>query len=506
MMKTATQAPFEYGQCFESSSGLPFNLEERALRAAHKNDLETISRLLDDGQLTAECCHQLLFVCCELDRNNILRKLIKSLPAGVSVNQARDEDQLSCLMVAAKRNSYESMGVLLNATAPNNIKVNALDQYEWTALMYACYYGSTECARLLLDAGAFVNVFDSDHLSCLIWASGRGHVEIVRLLLRFGAKVDATDKYGTTALIWACRKGHNEVVEVLLQAGANINATGMFGWSALLTTVRGNYVGTTKILLRHESLNVNTCDAQRLSPLMIACKDGLAEIVRLLLSRDAFVNLSDRYGHTALIHATKSGHCDIVEELIKAKADMDHTGFDKKSAIFWAVEKGYLEVVRVLLRAGPNLEITTNDGETCLIRAVKSKRYDIMKVLLAHNAKVSATDKYGDTVLHTAVRMQSRSLVELLLNNPKNCQLIYKPNKRKETPFSLDQNNPKPIFPALLDDFEQQNSLKKIDSQNSLFSPTPTASKQQVLGVEPLGDQTNRQPLVEVRSQTNGLV
>lgn len=461
-----------------SQSPTTMNVEQLALKAIRQDDLDTISNLFEDGHLE-EVYVQLLFACCELDRKNILKKLLKF---GANINLT-NEDQMSCLMLAAKKNNIDTTLVLLSSGA----KVNAVDNYEWTALMYACYYGSVDCARLLLDAGAFVNVFDSDHLSCLIWASGRGHVDIVRMLLKFGAKVDAADKYGTTPLIWACRKGHNEVVEVLLQASANINATGMFGWSALLTTVRGNYIETTKLLLKHDGLNVNTCDAQRLSPLIIASKDGLHEIARLLLARDAFVNLSDRYGHTALIHATKSGHVDIVEALIEAKADVDHIGFDKKNAIFWAVEKGYLEVAKSLIRAGSNLEITTSDGETCLIRAVKSKRYDIMRLLLAHNARVSATDKYGDTVLHTAVRMQSRSLVELLLSNPKNCQLIYKPNKRKETPFSIDQSNPKPIFPSLLDEYEQK---KKSSLFVSLSLSRPNNSS---LGrSSPLADQTNR--------------
>uniref|UniRef100_A0A6G1S7Z7 Kinase D-interacting substrate n=1 Tax=Aceria tosichella TaxID=561515 RepID=A0A6G1S7Z7_9ACAR len=433
--------------------------EQKILKAIKHNDLVTVTRLLESPDLFSLNVNfnKLLFACCEYDRKDILRKLVKF---DSNVNQT-NEDSITCLMTAARKNHYECILVLLS----NGAKVNLVDNYEWTALMYASYYGHVESVKLLLDAGAFVNVFDMDHLSSLIWASGRGHLEVVRLLLKFGAKVDACDKYGTTPLIWACRKGHNEVVECLLQAGANVNATGMFGWSALLTTVRGNYLETTKILLRHECVNVNTCDSQRLSPLMIASKDGLVDIAKLLIEKDAFVNLSDRYGHTALIHATKSGHVEIVEVLIKAKADIDHIGFDKKSATFWSVEKGYIEVTRALLKMNPNLEIITNEGETCLIRAVKLRRYDIISLLLNHGAKVSATDKYGDTVLHTAVRMQSKTIVELLLTNPKNCQLIYKPNKRKETPFSIDQNNPRPIFPSLFDDFENKKA--------SLFSSRP---------------------------------
>ena len=57
-----------------------------------------------------------------------------------------------------------------------------------------------------------------------------------------------------------------------------------------------------------------------LTPLIIAAKNGNAEIVRLLLEKGADVNVKTDSGKTALIHAKNEGHTDIVEMLEKAGA------------------------------------------------------------------------------------------------------------------------------------------------------------------------------------------
>ncbi|AEO55723.1 hypothetical protein MYCTH_2299842 [Thermothelomyces thermophilus ATCC 42464] len=48
--------------------------------------------------------------------------------------------------------------------------------------------------------------------------------ECARLLLEHGARVDIRDAYGRTPLHWAAEAGHGAVVRLLVEAGANINA------------------------------------------------------------------------------------------------------------------------------------------------------------------------------------------------------------------------------------------------------------------------------------------
>lgn len=52
----------------------------------------------------------------------------------------------------------------------------------------------------------------------------------------------------------------------------------------------------------------------------------------------------------------------------------------------------------------------------------------------------------GDTALHIAMRARSKAIVEILLRNPKNSQLLYRPNRAGETPYNIDTNHQKSIL------------------------------------------------------------
>ena len=39
------------------------------------------------------------------------------------------------------------------------------------------------------------------------------------------------------------------------------------------------------------------------------------------------------------------------------------------------------------------------------------------------------------------MRARSKAVVEVLLRNPKHSQLLYRPNRKGETPYSIDVNS-----------------------------------------------------------------
>ncbi|XP_071870721.1 ankyrin repeat-rich membrane spanning isoform X1 [Bombus fervidus] len=402
--------------------------------AGLQNFLENKRVLIDDRDENGSTA---LILAATKGKIHFVRELINH---GADVN-AEDADNWTALLCAAKEGHTDVCLELLEHGAD----LEHRDMGGWTALMWATYKGRSPTVMMLLGREADVNAHGNFHISSLLWAAGRGYPDIVKDLIAHGAKVNVGDKYGTTALVWASRKGHVEIVDTLLKAGANVDTAGMYSWTALLVATLGNHLEVVLLLLEHKP-NVNALDKDGCTALAIACREGHHEIANALLNAGAYVNIQDRAGDTNLIHAVKGGHRGVVESLLKKYADVDIAGKDKKTATYIAVEKGNISILKLLLNANPDLEIATKDGDTPLLRAVRSRNAEIVQILLDKKAKVSATDKKGDTVLHIAMRARSKAIVEILLRNPKNSQLLYRPNRQGETPYNIDINHPKTIL------------------------------------------------------------
>lgn len=60
--------------------------------------------------------------------------------------------------------------------------------------------------------------------TALFFAAQGGFIDITKVLLKAGAIVDVASVDGGTALFVACQGGHANIVKELLNAGANVNA------------------------------------------------------------------------------------------------------------------------------------------------------------------------------------------------------------------------------------------------------------------------------------------
>ncbi|KAG7454636.1 hypothetical protein MATL_G00261950 [Megalops atlanticus] len=112
-----------------------------------------------------------------------------------------------------------------------SVNIVAVDSI--TPLHEACIQGQTQCARLLLDAGAqlllergaTVNpALTSRTTSPLHEACMGGNSDCVRLVISKGAELEAYDLYYGTPLHVACANEHVDCAKALLNAGARVNA------------------------------------------------------------------------------------------------------------------------------------------------------------------------------------------------------------------------------------------------------------------------------------------
>ncbi|XP_031554950.1 kinase D-interacting substrate of 220 kDa B-like isoform X3 [Actinia tenebrosa] len=410
----------------------PFNL----VNAIEEGNCSQVLNLLENRGINIEQRDQNgqtpLIIAAEKGNVPIVHEILKRNP---DVN-AQDDDGWTALIAACKEGHVDVVKELLEHGA----EIQISDLGRWTPLVWASYKGHGEIVTDLLGHGADPNEKGQHGMTALIWASGRGHTECVRKLLEAGALADSADKYGTTALVWAARKGHLEVVKALVEKGANINIAGTRGWTALIMAAKGGYTDLVEYLL-HRDPNVNATDQEGYSALAWSAKQGHDEIVKKLIAKGAYYNLTDKEGETVLISASRDGHLEVVKTLLSKFAEVDAVDSEGKSALFHAVERGHTAIVKELLEAGAKTEIVNRDGDTPLLRATVKKHTEIVALLLDKGALVCAADRRGDTAVHIAVRGRFRRICELLLRNPKDARLLYRPNRAGETPYNIDRQH-----------------------------------------------------------------
>ena len=133
--------------------------------------------------------------------------------------------------------------------------VNAVDNWGDTPLHYLALGRSNdikgELIRVLIEAGADVDVRNYRKMTPLFKAVDDGNVDHVRALLQAGANVNVRDKGGDTPLHQATWKRDTDLLTLLLEHGAAVNAKNKWFETPLRLAQSQNNFACTEILREH---------------------------------------------------------------------------------------------------------------------------------------------------------------------------------------------------------------------------------------------------------------
>ncbi|KAL3072059.1 hypothetical protein niasHS_015450 [Heterodera schachtii] len=200
-------------------------------------------------------------------------------------------------------------------------------------------------------------------LTPLFSAVRHANLELCRVLVARGANVDlGTDSAITPLMIAAWDRSQTEIVTFLVENGANINLQTGDGVTAL----------------------------------MYACYKGNVDIVRLLLSHGANVELTDFEGFRfALKDAATEGHLEVCRLLVEEwAADVNQQTIQERyTPVICAASRGHLATVDFLVEHGADLQHVDVDGHMISNRCDSTKRANqwpkaadgfIRKILIDH--------------------------------------------------------------------------------------------------------------------------
>jgi ankyrin repeat protein len=193
---------------------------------------------------------------------------------------AKNNTGTTVLMRAAENNDYPQVAKLL---LKFGVDVNARDENQETALLIAARWGSDSTVKALIDARADVNAKDGEGKTAIILAANDAEPRLVRLLIDAGADVNAKDADENTALMIAADEGRVETIRALIEAGAKIDARDGDGQTALMRASEPE----TVLFLLNAGADFTLKDKDGQTALSLARKDEREDVIRLLKSRGA---------------------------------------------------------------------------------------------------------------------------------------------------------------------------------------------------------------------------
>ena len=413
---------------------------ETALSLAKKDGLEYIAQLLEKaaagGSLKhADASHHPLFTAIKEGRPDQVRTLMAK---GADVN-LRVPSGSTPLMYAADGDKLEIVRLLLKSGADVNAKngsnntaliyavikghegvvhellkskadVNVKNMAKGDALIYAVLSKKAKVVSALLKQGAKPNDKYDDEKSALMMAVEAGSLDIAKLLIVRKADVNAVDKDQMTALMIACEKGDADLAALLLKAGADINKKSKYGDTALSKAIAAKNVRIVKTLVKHSG------HFDRREALFAAVIAGDREIVNLLLTKEADVNMRGFGGGTLLMLAA-DGDLALVKYLVEKGADVNLQDDHGNTALMKAVEsyqEANVSIMQYLIGRGADVNTANHKGETALILAVKRGNADMVSLLVEKGSALSPKDKDGKSAWSYAAEGSSPALVGLL--------------------------------------------------------------------------------------------
>jgi ankyrin repeat protein len=148
-------------------------------------------------------------------------------------------DRLVELMMDAARSGRKD---IIPALLSAGVELECRDTKGYTPLILASYNGHECTTELLLERGANANNADDDRgNTALMGVAFKGYGGIARLLINAGADINLRNHAGQTALMTAALFGRTDMVAMLLASGADASLHDLVGNTASsLAAAQGN--------------------------------------------------------------------------------------------------------------------------------------------------------------------------------------------------------------------------------------------------------------------------
>ncbi|XP_059139285.1 serine/threonine-protein phosphatase 6 regulatory ankyrin repeat subunit B-like [Physella acuta] len=386
-------------------------------------------------------------------------------PASINCKNSKG---MTALMLAAEANNLEAITLLLKAGADPNVQTSmpctCRGQHRRivTALTLAMYKYSLGCVIALVKAGCFFNCDRGlDALKELKYGYLNTVAEGEKVMKKY--LKDDSNQSGTAFYVAFINRCFDLLAD-LINAGVSFNLKSLTReklsekvalinklhfsqlWirrgvvrnleSLLTQAVQLQDISIIRILIEKYS-NFNIENFSKNKALQVACSGdrvelinvllvgakmqefscSYIEIVKLLVSSGADVNLVDEDGSSLLIKAVQSKQMEIVKFLLEKSVNIDQADDSQSTALHYACRSNSLEIVKLLVNAGAKIEVFNNESYTPFSEACKTSNREMMELLIKASSDINCVDTYQRTPLINSIMESKFALTQFLLEH-----------------------------------------------------------------------------------------
>jgi uncharacterized protein len=264
----------------------------------------------------------------------------------------------------------------------------------------------------VLAAGSIVlgSVARADENHRLVDAAEQQKWTTVQKYLRDdGLLVHQTQADGMSALHWAATWDKVDIAKDLIECGARCDSANNYGITPLAIACENGSAGMVRLLVKSGADVKQTLPGNQ-TMLMTVARSGNVDALMAVLEHGAELNAADRSGQTALMWAAANGNVGAIEKLLSRGANPNATTKNGFTAMFFACRQGHWPAAQALLAAGIDInaaiqleksyERAPRNGMSGLLFAVESAHYELAIRLVDAGADPN-DQRSGMTPLHS---------------------------------------------------------------------------------------------------------
>ncbi|MFG3703938.1 ankyrin repeat domain-containing protein [Micromonospora sp. NPDC047670] len=186
-------------------------------------------------------------------------------------------------------------------------------------------------------------------------------------------------------LLAAADAGNPDAVRAALAAGADIETRDARRRTPLLLAAANDHVEAARILIE-AGADPDALDDQHDTPWLVTGVTGSVAMLEVLLPADPDLTIVNRFGGISVIPASERGHVEYVRRVVRTGIDVNHVNDLGWTALLECVILGdgsrpYQQIAEILVGAGARVDVPDRDGVDAREHARRRGYAEIVAIL-----------------------------------------------------------------------------------------------------------------------------